>query len=300
MNDLGRPFRIGREIAKNLAMGVPVIRSLRGSRSKALNLKQAAEYGRDISRLFQRSFAEFDLPPGWLDGKRVLEVGCGSHLAYLLLFLGMGADSGAGVDRFRDLLPDDELRKLHTAIAETWPPEIRTRVEPLVARSVTEMLGSGRLRYHAPLCIEDAASVISQEFHVAISNGVLGCVKDVGQTFRVLHDALASGGIMIHRINNGYQFRSEGKRGGRLNHLTYSPRIWYLMYSNRGGRNRQPLSTFVRLCEQAGFRDVQVSVLHALPEDEVEAVRGELHPLFRDWPALDLSIHQFLLTARKP
>jgi SAM-dependent methyltransferase len=289
---------VQREITKNLAMGAGVIRAIRGSRTRRAHSEEAVRAEAEMCDFYLQQVKRRGLPETFLQGKRALEIGPGASLIIPLWFLAEGARHAEGIDRFMDLLPASELAALHSVAIAAWPPEMRSRVEDL-AGWLAPGKKDDRLRYrHRP--IETPGDDLAGSFDLAVSFNTLEHVADAQATMRSLYRLLAPGGSMIHRIHCGTHGIAASFGARYLNQLTFSPRLWRLMNSNRGGTNQQPMGAFVKECELAGFKSIEVEILDRISDDEAERLRPRLHPSFRSRQGLDLSVLAFVLTAAKP
>lgn len=287
-------------ILKNQALAIPWVRRYRGSRSAYVTMDRTLDVFRKTTTVYQTHLEAAGIAPHWIAGKHVLDVGSGAHLGVCLWFLAQEAASTTAVDRFRDLLPDGDLRRIHVALADSWPSPMRRRVEPLLSVG-TEMLecGDRPLIYRPWFPIEKAAGKLRGMYDLLVSFNVLGYVTDLRATFESMYALLAPGGMMIHRVHHGTHGPTEGVRGGWLHQYTYGARIWRLMYSNRGGPNRQPASSYRRACVEAGFSTVELDPVQRVSAEEIRRERPVLAPEFQQWSDEDLATHASVLTARK-
>jgi SAM-dependent methyltransferase len=286
------------EFLKNLAMGSKTVQSIRGSRTRHNSPKQALDAAAEKFNFYESQLQRLGSPTNLVREKRVLEIGPGASLIIPIWFLAKGAGHAAGLDRFMELLPPSELRASHELVVKMWPPEMRGLVEDLLSWSPPGNPG-GRLRYwNVP--IEVPPEDLAGSFDVVVSFNAMQHVSDVGAAMRSQYGLLVPGGLIIHRIDCG-PHGSAGSFGiGLLNQLTFSPRVWRLMYSNRMGTNQEPMSIFIKECERAGFKDIAVEVMNSIAEEDVERRRPRLHPEYRSRSISDLRVNCFALTAIKP
>jgi len=296
-----RTVHIAAEILKNHAMGFQVVREYRRTRAGYPDVDSAVAAVRRTSEFYDKYLKIASGREDPVQGKRVLEVGPGSNLGLLLWFLARGAVSGTAIDRFPDLLPTPQLQALHHAIAARWPASMQQRVEDLVGLPAQRFERDDcRLKYRPNLALEAATHQLSGQFDIVVSYGVLGLIRDIPGTSRELYRLLSPGGVMVHRVHHGTHGRIDGVRAGILHQYTYSERLWQMMYSNRGGPNRQPARAYRKACQEAGLEDVQVIPVQQVPINLIERSRPLLHPQFRTRSAEDLCIHASALLARRP
>jgi len=292
---------ITREIVKNYVMHSELVRRHRGSRSAAPDLAKGIEAARRTAQFYQTHLRRLGYAEPRFDGKRVLEVGPGSHLGIPLWFLAHGAAFAAAVDRYPDLMRPPGLAEFHQRWIQDWPAEAREHVASLAQQPAPAFqTRTGPLHYCAPLCIEHAAEALPGKFDIVLSFNVLGYVTDVDATFHALYALMGPGAVMVHRIHHGTHGRVDGVRAGWLHQYTYSRRVWRMMYSNRGGPNREPASAYLKACRAAGFADAALDAVQRLPDEVVEQNRALVHPSFAGWSHDDFAVHSSVLVARRP
>ena len=102
--------------------------------------------------------------------------------------------------------------------------------------------------------------------------------SDLAATFATLHRWLRPGGVSCHQIDLGMY----GLAPWNI-HWTWGPLTWAVIRGRRDNFvNREPLSTYLRLAEQAGFEVVATTVRAATGVEE-----DRLHPQFRALPERD-------------
>lgn len=285
------------EILKNLAMGSSAVRSIRGSRTVRPGPNGPVEAAQKACAFYLGQMRRLSPKSSFLQGKRVVEIGPGSNLIVLLWFLANGARQAEAIDRFVDLLPPGELAQLHARAVASWSPDMKARVEDLLAWRSPGKEGERLRHWHFP--IEAAPDSLRGAYDLIVSHNALEHVSAVRTTMQSLYRLLAADGLMVHRINCATQGVAGTFGAGELNRFAFGRRLWQLMYSNRGGTNQECMGTYLRECEVAGFKDIQTEVLQSLTDEEVESLRPLLHPAFRDRDASDLKVLSFVLTARK-
>jgi len=131
-----------------------------------------------------------------------------------------------------------------------------------------------------------------EQAKLLISQAVLEHVDDLAGAYAAMHRWLAPGGLISHEID----FRSHDFAREWNGHWTFSDATWRLIRGRRRyAINREPLSTHLRLIEQAGFRIVYVKRL----EKPSQIGREELAPRFRTMPDEDLTTSTALVQAVK-
>jgi hypothetical protein len=106
------------------------------------------------------------------------------------------------------------------------------------------------------------------------SQAVLEHVDDLATTYRRMHDWLAADGFVSHEID----FTSHGFARTWDGHWSLSDSAWRIVSGKRRyAINREPMSTHVRLLEDAGFRIVGLRRVPAEPR----VAASRLAPRFR-------------------
>jgi len=285
------------EVLKNLAMGIGPIRAHRGSRTRRRIRADVLGAFIAMRDFYLQHLGRLGADDGWLRGKRVLEVGPGESLVIPFWFLAQGASQAAGLDRYMELSPPGAQANVYAMAAETLKPEERARVADLLPWTPLDKPG-GRLAYFVTP-IEKAPSDLDGCFDLVVSYNALTCVYDVGATMSSLYRLLAPGGKMIHRIPCGSAGAIVAFGAGPLNQLTFSRRVWELMFSNRMSTNRQPTSIYVNQCQAAGFQGIRVEIIDTFTDEELDRLFPMLHHDFQNRSREDLKAYCFALSAVK-
>ena len=278
-------------------MGLPPVRSLRGSRTWRRNRRLSLDAFSEMRSFYLKYLPQMGADEAWLKGKRVLEVGPGDSLVIPFWFIARGASQGTGIDRYMELSPFSAQSEFYSAAAETMSPEERARIKDLLPWTPLKSR-EGRLRYFVTP-VEKAAAELDGSFHLIVSYNALTYVYDVGETMASSYRLLAPRGIMVHRIPCGSSGSVAEFGAGPLNQLTFSQPVWNLMFSNRMATNRQPISAYLNACAAAGFREIRADTIHFLTDEQLERALPTLHPDFRNRARQDLRIYCFALTATK-
>ena len=133
---------VARELAANLAMGVPAIRAARVRTGRTTGASPDAK-AREI--LAQFLFLTGTIGVDGLRGKTVLEIGPGDAIPLALLFLGAGAARYFALDRFLGDVVGGDASALYEATLRRAPPNVLTGLLALgcsvTRRGVAELLG---------------------------------------------------------------------------------------------------------------------------------------------------------------
>lgn len=109
-------LRVAVEVAKNIGMGVPVIRSARVRRGRTARPPQPSQLGHQVYKLFDLVKKH----AGSLEGKSVLEIGPGDNIAIGLAFLASGARSYTALDRFPGDYGGQAAKAWYRLVRQEW------------------------------------------------------------------------------------------------------------------------------------------------------------------------------------
>lgn len=264
------------QIGKNQLMRSAAIRRWRLRRPRSV----AKDVGSDeFLRLY--AFASLDLlleHIGTLDGRSVLEIGPGDHLASGLCLLAAGARSYTAIDRFPGELSGEVSKHWYSEVEHNWnrfyprlnwPDWLRPDAFPEAYPDRVDVIGR-------PL--EQVR--ISRRFDVICSFQVAEHLSNI-QAFADVHGRILSDdGIGLHRVDFGphdcwFYYRDPAT------FLRFSDRVWNLTGSNRGVPNRKRHHEFLQAFENAGL---EVELLYRDEFDRNAIDLSKLHRKFRDMP----------------
>lgn len=229
------PLQAGRLVAvhtaKNLAMGVPMIRKRRVAAGRTAGLPTPAQIAHKVDKLIDR-VAETTGP---VAGKSVLEIGPGDNLATGLVFLSQGARSYTALDRFAGDYSGPR--------AQMWYAAVRK------ARGLPEGVFPDD-RVTALACSVEAAKSVGQ-YDLICSHAVGEHVSDVSALARLTYESLSPGGVAVHIVDfSGHAIEDDADP---LFFRRFPRPVWSAMGSNRGFPNRVPFSRFLSKLRHAGL-----------------------------------------------
>lgn len=307
-------------------------RRRRRARGDILDTSGATHLGRPLEASVARIFAQFEdyvayggLSPGWLAGRRVLEVGFGDNVGVALLFLAAGADSAVCLDRFYCPRDEGQQRRIYLGLrARLRGDEERRRFDEAIDLSAGVRTNPARLRELYGAGVEDSGELLAGEpFDLAVSNAVVQEIYDPAPTFEALDRVLRPGGLSIHKID----LTDYGMFGGAglnpLTFLTIGERVYRLMAAGEGLVNRKPVDYYRGLMRRMGYDakfyvtdvvgragrgDLRARRERPLPgvdyTDETLALVREIRPRlierYRNLPDEDLLVAGTFMVARKP
>ncbi len=148
--------------------------------------------------------------------------------------------------------PEDVLTR--ERLARSLVPDRIAGIRDSLRRAGDPSDTASPIRYICPWT--DASSVETDSADLVLSHVVLQDIVELPAVFDAMRKWLRPGGIMSHQID----FSSADKEGSWNNHWAYSDQAWRLV---RGRRpyyiNREPLSTYLRLFGENGFRVIAVT-----------------------------------------
>jgi SAM-dependent methyltransferase len=246
-----------KELAKNVAMAFGPIRSLR--------LKSArTSLNPDASQVYRYAFWLPDLVlkhVGPVDGKDILEIGPGDHLATGLTFLALGAKSYTCLDRFPGAYSNQYARSWYEVAREhfpaqfsrPWPNWLSPATYPDAYPQVSTLSTSiEQLQEH-------------RAFDVVCSFAVGEHVTNVDAFAMANRKLLRPTGQAVHYVDFGGHFWEKDPKDPLM--FTRIPRwLWNAMGSNRGYPNRVPFPDYTSRLERAGL-NVRLASTKPFPHD---------------------------------
>lgn len=237
------------EFAKNVAMGIGPIRSMR------LNSERIRTSTTPDKSLLDRH--AFRLPGlvlkhvGSVEGKDVVEIGPGDHIGTGLVFLALGARSYTALDRL--------MRNYSTALARTWHALVQDNFAATFSRAWPKGLSHDSFpqKYDnvkcLPMSIEDLGDCHKQ-YDIVCSHAVAEHVSSVPKFAEANRRLLSDSGTALHVVDfggHGWQ-----RKGDEMLFTRIPEWAWSAMGSNRGYPNRVSFPAFRLILESAGL-DVQ-------------------------------------------
>jgi SAM-dependent methyltransferase len=228
------------EIAKNMAMSVPVITKLRTKMGRTSLPPEPGQLQRYVFDLLD-SVMQFG---GGVAGKSILEIGPGDNLVTGLAFLAAGAKSYTVVDRFPGAYGSDDARRWYRLLAENWPHGAwPASLDPDKFPDYPNISSKG-------LAVESASDAL-ETYDIVCSFAVGEHVSDIDEFARLTHNALTPGGVAVHVIDfGGHQWN---RFGDPFLFLKFPESVWQMMGSARGEPNRVRFDAFKACFERAGL-----------------------------------------------
>lgn len=272
---------IARELAANLAMGIPTIKSRRVRKGRTIGV--AAEVKAQLV-LDQFNFFIEAIGRRPIQGKVVAEIGPGDAIPLAPLFLAAGARSYIAVDRFLGEVHGAEAYRLYRAVVELLPERLSSGLHDLCGaagcESVEELLRlPDRVRLHR-FPIEQPDDSMRGQADYVVSFNVCEHLADLPRAFRGMRSLLAPEGLMIHRVDYGPHDVWVTGYNNPLAFLTVPRPIWRAMTSNRGCPNRVRHAQLMAMIRALGFECAD-RIGHRASDVAIDEARAHLSSEFR-------------------
>lgn len=227
------------EIAKNLAMSIPVVRRIRAKIGRTIVTPPEKEHLERYTFDLLRSVAG----TGSIAGKSVLEIGPGDNLVTGLAFLAAGAKSYTAIDRFPGAYASPEARAWYRLLTANWPyGQWPAHLDPEVFPNHPSVTTKA-------LSVEGAEDI--GRYDIVCSYHVGEHVSDISAFAELTKRSLAPGGVGVHVVDfGGHQWN---RFGDPFLFLKFPSLIWDLMGSARGECNRVRFREYADYFLRAGF-----------------------------------------------
>jgi hypothetical protein len=256
------------ETAKNLAMGLPPVRSWRlnsGPRAGEV-FEQRDE---QLERYAFQAVRSLTGALGSVEGLDIVEVGPGDVLTSGLSLLAAGANSYTVIDRFIGNYQKPEAKRWYRAVHQAWP-----RVFP--QQQWPKYLQADAFPERYPERVEILSGAVEEtaterKYDVLCSYQVGEHVTDIESFAELNARLLKPNGIGVHRID----FSAHAiwaRYADPLTFLRFPEWLWSLMGSNRGLPNRRRHHEFCAAFERAGLK-TNVTDLEFYPDETVKNAR---------------------------
>jgi SAM-dependent methyltransferase len=299
---LGEPRRVLQAAASNqLARFAPGLYvRLTGQTGRGAAAEEApadiAQYFRDCVDAY---FEHLRIPrtgiSDFLAGKTLMEYGPGDLPGVAALMVARGARKVYCIDRFPLInLTPKNARVLGDLVEGSHGVE-RDRLVACLANADDPAAGFApdRIEY---LVRPSGLSGLRNAIDLVFSRAVLEHVDDLDATFSDMTAALRPGALAIHQVD----LRSHGLHmSNPLDFLAWSPRLWQLMYSEKGVPNRWRVDKFRSILMRLPVDVMELQPTKLASQEHVNAIRADLAPAFRGLSDEDLSCLGLWLVMRK-
>lgn len=245
--------QIAVEIAKNVAMGSPLVRDWRLRRPRTT--VSSADPAKDVIERYALALPRKLLGTlGSLKGLVIAEIGPGDHIATGFAMLAAGAQSYTCLDRFPGEYGNAYAKGFYRGVKKVWPQVFPELLWP-------KWLDPDRFPESYPERIKvlnvgveaiAGSTQLAAEHDLVCSYAVGEHVRDVVSFARTSCQVLKPGGVAIHVVDFSQHF-DWSRWGDKFLYLSIPDGVWNWMGSNRGLPNRVRFHEFLAALEGAGF-----------------------------------------------
>lgn len=231
----------------------------------------------------------------FLAGKTLMEYGPGDLPGVAALMIARGADKVYCVDRFPLVNLSEKNSRVLGHLVDSSQGIERDRLIGCLKNKNDPRAGFDprRIEY---LVRPGGLSGLVDAVDLVFSRAVLEHVNDLEATFRDMTAAMRIGATAVHQVD----LRSHGlHKSNPLDFLEWSPRLWSLMYSQKGVPNRWRVDAYRSLVGELPVKLLALEATKLASGEQVASVRPHLADLFRDISDEDLRWLGFWLVIRK-
>lgn len=258
-----------------------------------------------------------------LRGLKMLELGFGDNVGVALKFLAAGAARVVCLDKFYSWRNPEQQQKIYLALRDTLTDEEQRRFDSAIDLSQGIELNPDKLKCLYGTNLDETTELPEAEpFDVIASRAVIEEIYDPDPAFDAMDRLLATGGLMLHKIDlSDYGMFSSGGLNP-LTFLTISGPIYRLMAKDSGLPNRKLKSYYQQKLSKLGY-ETKILIsgiignggkgdLHPHREtiangveytdanlDSIKEIRPKLAAEFRHLPDEELLIDGIFVVARK-
>lgn len=280
------------------------IKTSSGTTHATLNIDESVKYIEDV-------FRDYQTVSGCTEWKgKIAEIGPGDNEGVACLFLANGAEQADLADRFFSERNITQQQRIHQALQKRHPhiPSMDTNGNI-----------KGIQRFYGAQASGEAFFENNKGYSAIVSRSVLEHVDDPEHVLLSMYDALAPGGMLIHKVD----LRDHGMMTPYAHDLKWMqiPQWLYtLMVKGSGYPNRFLFQDYKRVLLQvnpncrfyiAGLNGVEPLPTFYAPEDIPETVRQKAHQHIaqhrrflaehlRRVPSDDLMVSSFFFVCQKP
>jgi SAM-dependent methyltransferase len=210
-----------------------------------------------------------------------------------------GARRVIAIDGFPELRQRPREAEIYARLMASFAPEARARAcRALRPEGVGPGVDPLAISYLGDCRLEASGAIPAASADLVVSHVALEYVWDLDAAVAAIQRLLRPGGLSIHVCSLASQGGVPDHEDRPLGLLEYSPRLWRLMFSNRGV-NRVRAPELRKRFADGGLDEVACTVLQALPLAQVQAARPRLHAAFAALSDHDLATLRLRLVSRK-
>ena len=297
-----------------------VVETMHGSTHSRKMLADSLRY---INQQFDDYLCYGKLTPLQLRGLKIFELGFGDNVGVALKFLAAGAARVVCLDKFYAWRNPEQQQKIYLALRDTLTGEEQRRFDSAIDLTKGIELNPDKLKCLYGTNVDETTELPEAEpFDLVVSRAVIEEIYDPGPAFDAMDRLLATGGLMLHKIDlSDYGMFSSGGLNP-LTFLTIAEPIYRLMAKDSGLPNRKLKSYYQQKLAKLGY-ETKILItgiignggkgdLHPHREtitngveftdahlDSIKKIRPKLAAEFRHLPDEELLIDGIFVAARK-
>jgi SAM-dependent methyltransferase len=307
-------WRIKRQLSRGR------VETSHGSTHLSLATAESLSY---INSQFEDYMSYAGLTEADLQGKTLLELGCGDNVGLALRFIAAGVARAICVDKFYSRRDPVQQREIYLALRNSLTPEQQRRCDEAISLEDGIQLQPHRLQLLYGTSLAQAASSldsIPKQFDFVVSRAVLEEIWDLDSVFQEMDLVLAPGGYTLHKIDLSDYGMFSGAGMNPLTFLTIPDSVYRLMASDSGIPNRRLIGYYRSKMRALGYEArffitavggkgelIPHKEALVLGEDYtesdlamIERLRPRLTKTYRELSAESLLVSGIFLVGRKP
>ncbi len=298
------------EWTKNVILGFSLVKAWKNSQGslttgeELYSVKFLAASAIKTTHAYQNFAIEFLKSPQGVKGNKVLEIGPGSNFAVAFSLIAQGASHMTLVDKYGEVRFRAKEHAVYQQILPLFSRDQQERIRPLIEKPVLGQavrLSSSLIRYYPDLAIEKKEileKLSPGTFGLIVSTNTLEHIGDLERAFCNMKTLLRPGGVTIHKIDAGTHFALRRHTKNALSQYVYSALAFDRMFSNRDAPTRRVSGDYLRIVQEAGFKEVRFIVDETASENEMNSVRPFLDARFQNVSSEELVQTGFWIIAR--
>jgi 2-polyprenyl-3-methyl-5-hydroxy-6-metoxy-1,4-benzoquinol methylase len=265
-------------------------------------------------------YAELD--PDQIEGKRILELGCGDNVGVALRFLAEGAAEVICLDKFYSVRDKENERQIYIELRQHLSPAQKQAFDKVIKLTEGIAIDEQRLRCVYGMELDQFADErdCAGSFDIVLSRAVIEEIYDPDSIFYAADKLLKPGGLMSHKIDLSDYGMFSNAGMNPLTFLTIPESIYRRMASESGLPNRRLNGYYRTLLAEIGY-DTSVFVSSILGAGDIvphkqkirlnvdygerelsviRSIRPKLSSPFAQLSDEELLVSGIFLVARKP
>lgn len=228
-----------------------------GSTHLRMSTEESVSY---ITTQFEDYLRYGHLTEANLEGKSLLELGCGDNVGLALRFIAAGAERAVCVDKFHSKRDEKQQRQIYLALRKSLTAEQQRRFDNAISLERGIQLHPQKLQMLYGTSLREVAAGLDspdhsppKRFDFVISRAVLEEVWDIDSAFREMDQVLAPRGHALHKIDLSDYGIFSGAGMNPLTFLTIPDSIYRRMASDSGLPNRKLIDYYRSQMQRLGY-----------------------------------------------